>query len=99
MKQAEQEGAVATVKADKDTAQQIQEITKGGADVSVDAVGMSETTVTAIQSLAKGGRHMQVGITGAEDSGSISLPVDLMVMQELRFVGSFGNYILDTTRK
>jgi len=90
LKQAEQEGAVATVKADKDTAQQIQEITKGGAGVSVDAVGTSETTVTAIQSLAKGGRHMQVGITGAEDSGSISLPVDLMVIQELRFVGSWG---------
>jgi len=90
LKKAEQEGAVATVQAGKDTVQQIREITKGGADVSVDAVGTSETTITAIQCLAKGGRHMQVGITGAEEGGSVSLPVDLMVMQELRFVGSFG---------
>ena len=90
LKQAEQEGAVATVQAGKDTVQQIQEITRGGADVSVDAVGTSETTITGVQSLAKGGRHVQVGITGANDGGTISLPVDLMVMLEISFVGSFG---------
>jgi propanol-preferring alcohol dehydrogenase len=90
LKQAEQEGAIATVKAGEDTAQQIQEITQGGADVSVDAVGTSETAIPAILSLGKGGRHVQLGLTGAADGGTISLPVDLMVFQEIRFLGSFG---------
>ena len=58
--------------------------------MSFEAVGTSETNITGVQSLAKGGRHVQVGITGANDGGTISLPVDLMVMLEISFVGSFG---------
>ncbi len=88
--QAREEGAAAALKAGEDVPQHVQEMTKGGADVSVDALGSRETTTAAIQSLGKGGRHVQIGFTGAQEQGNISLPVDLMTIKEISFAGSWG---------
>jgi propanol-preferring alcohol dehydrogenase len=88
---ATREGADATVNAAKaNVVEAVREITSGGADVSVDALGSSKTVLAAISSLKKGGRHVQIGLTSAEDKGMISLPVDAMVLQEIQFVGSLG---------
>jgi propanol-preferring alcohol dehydrogenase len=87
---ARQEGAEAAVQAGPGAAAEIVELTKGGAAVTVDALGSSETTLPALQALAKGGRHVQVGLTGPADAGSISIPMDLVVFNELRILGSLG---------
>jgi len=87
---ARSEGAEATVKAGKESAAEIVEITKGGAAVTVDALGSSETTLPALQALAKSGRHVQLGLTGPDDAGAIAIPMDLVVFNELRILGSLG---------
>lgn len=68
----------------------VMEITKGGADVAVDALGIADTCVNGILSLAKSGRHLQIGITTKNEAGYIRLPVDLMVYKELQMIGSVG---------
>jgi propanol-preferring alcohol dehydrogenase len=84
-------GALATVKADEPTPHAVvKEITGGGADVTVDALGAAATALPAIRSLKKGGRHLQIGLTSREDGGKIALPVDAMVVQEIEFITSFG---------
>jgi len=62
----------------------------GGADVSMDALGSTETFRTAVDSLGSGGTHVQVGLTGDEDRGEVSLPVDTMVQDDLTVTGSRG---------
>lgn len=84
------EGAEVTIQAGPDAVAEIIDITKGGASVTVDALGSSETTLPALQSLAKGGRHVQLGLTGPEDAGSIAIPMDLVVFNELQILGSLG---------
>lgn len=68
----------------------VMEITKGGAHVSVDALGITETCVNGVNSLRKGGRHLQLGVTTKKEAGFISVPIDQMVMRELQIVGSLG---------
>jgi D-arabinose 1-dehydrogenase-like Zn-dependent alcohol dehydrogenase len=85
-----QEGAEATVKAGPEAPAQIIDITKGGAAVTVDALGSSETTLPALQALGKHGRHVQVGLTGPKEAGVMSIPMDLIVFNELRVLGSLG---------
>jgi D-arabinose 1-dehydrogenase-like Zn-dependent alcohol dehydrogenase len=68
----------------------VMEITKGGADVSVDALGIPETCVNGIRSLRKGGRHLQAGVTTKSEAGFISVPIDEMVMREIQFLGTLG---------
>lgn len=62
-----------------------------GAQVAVDALGGTTTTLGGLFSLRKGGRLAQVGLTSGADKGMISLPMDIMVMQELQIIGSSGN--------
>lgn len=89
--QALAEGATATVKANGGAeSEAVLEITKGGADVAVDALGSSQTMVEGIRSLKKGGRHLQLGLTGKDDKGKITLPIDLMVFRELAVISSIG---------
>jgi D-arabinose 1-dehydrogenase-like Zn-dependent alcohol dehydrogenase len=87
---AKHEGAELTVEAGPDAPAQIVELTKGGAEVTVDALGSSETTLSALQSLRKYGRHVQVGLTGSQEGGVMGIPMDLMVFNELRIIGSLG---------
>ena len=88
--QAKREGAVATVQVDDQIITAVKDITGGGAEVSVDALGSSRTAVPAVFCLRKGGRHLQLGLTGKDDQGMIGLPVDAMTLQEIQFIGSLG---------
>ena len=85
-------GAIETVNAEAvdDVPGAVQDITDGGADVSVDALGIAETCRNSVQSLRKLGQHVQVGLTSREEGGEVSLPTDLMVAQEIEFIGTIG---------
>ena len=84
-------GAVATINATKDDpAGAIAGITHGGAQVSIDALGIAATCRNSIMSLRKRGRHLQIGLTSAAEKGEIAIPIDLMVLKELSFISSVG---------
>jgi propanol-preferring alcohol dehydrogenase len=86
------EGAIETIDASNgDVPARVKEITKGGADVSIDALGIKATMLNSVLSLRKGGIHVQIGITSAAEAGEVALPVDIMTMQEIEFRGSLGN--------
>ena len=55
-------GIDAAVMAGEDTAARIREITSGGAQVSVEALGIPATVNASIECLAPLGRHVQVGM-------------------------------------
>ena len=59
--------------------------------VSLDALGIQVTLLNSIMALRRGWRHVQIGLTTKDEAGQVPLPVDLMVVQEIEFRGSFGN--------
>jgi len=61
---ARQCGAAATIKAGSvpDAVEAVREITKGGAHVSIDALGHPATCFNSIKNLRRRGRHVQVGL-------------------------------------
>jgi D-arabinose 1-dehydrogenase-like Zn-dependent alcohol dehydrogenase len=70
-----------------DTAGVIEEVTGGGAHVSVDALGSEGTADCSVRCLRRRGRHVQVGLLL---DGPTALPMDLVVARELEIYGSHG---------
>src|SRR5699024_488192 len=92
LEKAKQEGAIAVVNARKENVPEaIREITKGGAHVGIDALGVKETILNSVNSLRKGGRHVQIGLTSADENGQVELPIDLITLSEIEIAGSLGN--------
>jgi D-arabinose 1-dehydrogenase-like Zn-dependent alcohol dehydrogenase len=89
---ARRQGAAATIHAggNSDPAGAIKEMTKGGADVSVDALGIKATCQNSIRSLRKRGRHLQIGMTSGAEQGEIPVPIDIIACDELVLIGSQG---------
>jgi D-arabinose 1-dehydrogenase-like Zn-dependent alcohol dehydrogenase len=88
---AKEMGAIHTVNGKQnDPIEAVQELTRGGADVSVDALGIAQTCVNAIHSLRKGGRHLQIGVTSKAESGYISIPIDEMLMKGIHLYTTLG---------
>jgi len=87
-----EEGAEAVVDAgSEDPVRRVRELTDGqGAHVAVEALGLAQTAEQAVRSVRRGGRVVQVGLTGREDQGRVSLPLDRMVLLELSWLGSAG---------
>lgn len=84
-------GAIAVVnsKNSKDIIGEIKEMTKGGAHVSIDALGHQETCFNSVANLRKRGKHIQVGLmTGAHKHPKI--PMDRVIADELEILGSHG---------
>jgi len=67
----------------------IKEVTKGGAHVSVDALGSNETCLNSILCLKKRGRHVQVGVM-ADSNRETAIPMGVVMFNELEMVGSHG---------
>jgi alcohol dehydrogenase len=67
----------------------VRELTHGGADVSIDALGNPQTCFNSVACLAKRGKHIQVGLLLAEQSRP-ALPMDLVLSKELEIIGSHG---------
>ncbi|TPW33461.1 zinc-dependent alcohol dehydrogenase family protein [Martelella alba] len=84
-------GAVAGVNSLKvaDTVEAIRDITRGGAHVSIDALGSPATCFNSIQNLRRRGRHVQVGLMlGAQSTPKI--PMAQVIGHELEIYGSHG---------
>jgi alcohol dehydrogenase len=67
----------------------VRDITRRGADVSIDALGSSQTAFNSIACLSKRGKHIQVGLLLAEHSRP-QLPMDQVLSKELTIIGSHG---------
>ncbi len=86
-------GAEATVNATSgEVPSAVLELTAGGADVSIDAVGNPKVAADALLSLRKLGRHVQVGLL---NEGPTPLPMDAVVARELEVLGSHGMAVGD----
>ena len=88
---ARQIGAVGTINAAKtdDVVAQVMEITRGGAHVSIDALGSPATCFNSIANLRKRGKHIQVGLmVGGHRQPAI--PMDRIIADELEILGCHG---------
>ena len=84
-------GAWATLNASQhsDIVEHVKSLTQGGAHVSLDALGSSETCFNSIANLRKRGKHVQVGLmTGQHRNPKI--PMGKVIANELEILGSHG---------
>ena len=65
----------------------IEEVTGGGAHVSMDALGSPETCVGSISCLRRRGRHVQVGLLAGDP---FPVPMARAISRELRLFGVHG---------
>ncbi|WP_033828844.1 zinc-dependent alcohol dehydrogenase family protein [Bacillus andreraoultii] len=92
LEMARNEGALVTINArTQNVIEAVREVTRGGAQASIDALGIKETILNSIHSLRKGGRHVQIGLTTSNEAGIVDIPIDIVTMMELEIVGSLGN--------
>ncbi|BBF84561.1 alcohol dehydrogenase [Aquitalea magnusonii] len=84
-------GAVATVNASKvpDVVEAVMDISRGGAHVSLDALGHPVTCFNSISNLRKRGKHVQVGLMLGEHS-TPAIPMSKVIAHELEILGSHG---------
>ncbi|KEP71201.1 alcohol dehydrogenase [Thioclava dalianensis] len=83
-------GAVAVINGrDGDVPAAIHEITRGGAHVSLDALGHSVTMTNSILCLKRRGKHIQVGLMLGEHAAP-TVPMPKIVGQEIALLGSHG---------
>jgi alcohol dehydrogenase len=75
----------------------VEELTNGGAHVSIDAVGRTDTAINSIRSLRKHGRHVQVGLLLAEHA-TPPIPMETVIMGELDILGTRGMPATDYDR-
>lgn len=81
--------AVVNSRQSADVVAEIRELTRGGAHVSLDALGHPETCFNSVANLRKRGKHVQVGLmTGADSHPRI--PMDRVIAHELEILGSHG---------
>jgi alcohol dehydrogenase len=67
----------------------IRDFTRGGAHISLDALGSTATCVNSILSLRKRGRHLQVGLMAGEHRLP-PIPFGPVIANELEILGSHG---------
>jgi alcohol dehydrogenase len=84
-------GAVATINGATvaDVSEAVIEITKGGAHVSLDALGHPVTCFNSIQNLRPRGKHVQVGLMLGEHT-TPQIPMAKVISKELEILGSHG---------
>lgn len=84
-------GAVAAINGASvaDVPEAVIELTKGGAHVSLDALGHPVTCFNSIMNLRPRGKHVQVGLMLA-DHATPQVPMSKVIGQELEILGSHG---------
>lgn len=83
-------GAVSTVNAAAvDAVAAVRDATGGGAHISIDALGSSETVTNSVLCLRRRGRHVQIGLVG-EAGDTLAIPMSRVIALELEVVGSHG---------
>lgn len=82
-------GADAAVNAaETDVAEHIRQLTGGGADVSIEALGHEITTNASVDCLATLGRHVHVGMPGGD--GMMNINLRAVYLKQLSFFGTRG---------
>lgn len=72
-----------------DVVRRVVEVTAGGADVTIDALGSAVTLRQSLESLRKRGRHVQVGLMVGERVEP-TVPMGRVISNELQLFGSHG---------
>lgn len=72
-----------------DTAAAVRQLTGGGAQLSLDALGSPVTCAASVNGLRRRGRHVQVGLLPS-DTGTTPVPMARVVALELQLLGSHG---------
>ena len=86
---AKEHGADATVNAARvDAAEAIRDLTGGGAQVSVEALGIAATTNASVECLATLGRHVHVGMPSGD--GMMEINMRAIYAKQLAFYGTRG---------
>lgn len=88
-------GATVSVNAAQvaNVAEAVIEITKGGAHVSLDALGHPTTCFNSISNLRKRGKHIQVGLMPDKmfaEQSTPAVPMSKVIAHELEILGSHG---------
>jgi len=88
---AKQMGARHTINASKnpDIVKEVKSLSKGGAHISIDALGSQVTCFNSIANLRKRGKHIQVGLMSG-DHKHPNVPMDQVIAHELEIIGSHG---------
>ena len=73
----------------RDAAEAVREISRGGAHVSLDALGHPVTCFNSVNCLRKRGKHVQVGLMLADHS-TPQVPMARVIADELEILGSHG---------
>ncbi|WP_424000795.1 zinc-dependent alcohol dehydrogenase family protein [Haloarcula salina] len=68
----------------------VDDLTDGGAEVSVDALGIAETCRNSVRCLRPRGTHVQVGLTTDAERGEVALPTDWITRWDISVLGSRG---------
>lgn len=91
LKLAQQLGATAAIntRAVADVAEAIRDLSGGGAQVSIDAIGNAAVCFNSIACLRKRGKHVQVGLM-VEDDHNPRVPMGRVLANELEILGSHG---------
>ncbi|MFC5676273.1 alcohol dehydrogenase catalytic domain-containing protein [Aeromicrobium endophyticum] len=83
-------GAATTLDArEVDVPTAVREVTGGGADVSIDAIGHESVVLQALRGLRTRGRHVQIGLLAAGDA-PLSELMAAVIAGELQVLGSHG---------
>jgi len=84
-------GATETVNASTvdDPVAAVKSVTNGGVEVSLDALGSTETSGNSIRSLVQRGRHIQVGLMIGDDAKPV-VPMWRLHANEIELYGSHG---------
>jgi len=81
--------AVVDARGTADVPGAVRDLTRGGAHVSIDALGHSETCSNSISCLRRRGRHVQVGLM-LGDHAAPRIPMARVIAYELEIYGSHG---------
>ncbi|WP_328334160.1 alcohol dehydrogenase catalytic domain-containing protein [Kribbella sp. NBC_00382] len=79
-------GAAHVVLSSADVVPELLDLTDGGAQVTMDALGSAAIVQSALAALRPRGRHIQVGLL----PGGVQLDVGRLIGQELEWLGSHG---------
>ncbi len=83
-------GAADTINAkEHDPVATTRDLTDGGANISVDALGSAATAAQGVRSLRKRGRHLQLGLLLGHDM-TPKVPLEIVIRHELKILGSHG---------
>jgi alcohol dehydrogenase len=68
----------------------VRELTGGGAQVSIDALGITATFQNSIRGLAKLGRHVQIGMPLEEHANPTVPLLELVYARQIAILGTRG---------